>query len=190
MFSLTGCGHAASPVNKSGINEKYPEAHILLLDGNSASIDGNPLKEFDYSWRADPSLPEARFEGTAPDETLCAYIAHDIIYYPEIAESAFTKENYDGEQEWVTKYTADGLQDFIFGTLPVLGSDFPSEMMHSAEEAYKNPVIHITEPGEYILEGAFNGQLFFDFGDEDFYSVARSKRLAGSSGISKHRHVV
>lgn len=167
LLSLTGCGQPASSVNGSGIYEKYPEAHVLQLNGNTASVDGEALKEFDYIWHANPSLSEASFEGTAPDETLGAYVAHDIIYYPEIPESEFVKENYDGEQEWVTRFTADGLQDYIFGTLPVLGSEFPSAMMHSADEAYKNPVIHITEPGEYIIEGTFNGQLFFDFGDED-----------------------
>ncbi len=167
VLSLAGCGKSAPVVAESGIYDKYPEAHILQLKGNTASIDGETLKEFDYSWRADPSLTEARFEGNAPDENLSAYVAHDIIYYPDIPESAFVKENYDGEQEWVTRFTADGLQNYIFGTLPVLGSEFPSEMMHSADEAYENPVIHITEPGKYIVEGTFKGQLFFDFGDSD-----------------------
>lgn len=167
ILTLSGCGHPATKANGSEIREKYPEAHVLQLNGNAAKIDGEALKEFDYVWRADPSLSEAQFDGTAPDEDLCAYIAHDVIYYPEIPESDFSKENYDGESEWVTRFTAAGLQDYIFGTLPVLGSEFPSAMMHSADEAYKNPVIHITQPGEYIIEGTFNGQLFFDFGDED-----------------------
>ena len=167
VLALTGCNQVAPLVNASDIYERYPEAHVLRLNGNTASIDGETLKEFDYSWRADPALSEAQFSGTEPDESLGAYIAHDIIYYPEIPESEFVKEEYDGEQEWVTRFTVDGLQDYIFGTLPVLGSEFPSEMMHSADEAYNNPVIHITQPGEYIIEGTFNGQLFFDFGDED-----------------------
>lgn len=166
-LSLTGCGKAVPSADNSDIYGKYPEAHVLQLNGNTARIDGEELKEFDCTWRADPSLPEAQFDGTAPDAALRAYIAHDIIYYPEIPESEFVKEDYDGEQEWVTRFTADGLQDYIFGTLPVLGSEFPSEMMHAADEAYKNPVIHITQPGEYIIEGSFNGQLFFDFGDGD-----------------------
>ena len=141
--------------------------HILKLNGSSAALDGEELKEFDYTWIFDPSMEEPEFTGTEPDTELAAYIAHDIIYYPEISESEFTKENYDGEQEWVTRYTAEGLEDYIFATLPVLGNDLPAEMMHSAEDAYNNPVIHITQPGEYIIEGTFNGQLFFDFGDED-----------------------
>ena len=167
LFTLTGCGQSALADNASGANEKYPNAHILQLDGNRASLDGKTLEEFDCTWQISPDLPQAQIVGTAPDSAMQAYIAHDIIYYPEIPESAFVKENYDGEQEWVTRYTADGLQDYIFGTLPVLGLSLPTEMMHSAEEAYKNPVLHITQPGEYILQGSFNGQIFFDFGDED-----------------------
>ena len=167
VLSLTGCSQSAPIVSEAGLYEKYPEAHVLQLNGNTASLDGNALQEFDYSWRADPSLPEAKFDGTVPDEALPAYIAHDIIYYPEIPEASFTREEYDGEQEWVTRYTADGLENYIFGTLPILGDTFPADMMHSAEDAYANPVIHVTEPGEYIIEGSFNGQLFFDFGDEE-----------------------
>ena len=166
-ISLAGC---ASPVPAAGnpdVHEKYPDAHVLRLNGDTAELDGEKLTEFDYVWRVDPSLSEAQFEGTEPDKNLDAYIAHDVIYYPEIPASAFVKENYDGEQEWVTRYTAEGLQDYIFGTLPVLGSELPAEMMHSAEDAYENPVLHITRPGEYIIEGTFNGQLFFDFGEED-----------------------
>lgn len=167
VFLFAGCSQSDSAADNSGLSEKYPDAHLLQLNGNTASMDGTALDEFDYTWRFDPSLSEAQFEGTEPDEALGAYIAHDVIYYPEISESAFVKETYDGEEEWVTRFTAEGLQDYIFGTLPVLGSEFPSEMMHSADEAYDNPVIHITQPGEYIIEGSFNGQLFFDFGDEE-----------------------
>ena len=93
-LSLAGCGGSAPAVTGSDAHEKYPEAHILRLNGNTASLDGVPLEEFDYVWRAAPDLPEAQFTGTKPDETLGAYIAHDVIYYPEIPESAFTKEDF------------------------------------------------------------------------------------------------
>lgn len=164
--SAAGCsgGNGKTTADLTGA---YPEAHVLHLDGQHAALDGTPLKEYDYTWRADPELPEPEFSGTKPDETLRAYLAHDIIYYPEISEASFTKEEYDGEQEWVTSYTADGLQDYLFGTLPVLGAELPTEMMHTAEEAYRNPVVHITAPGTYVVEGSFDGQLFFDFGDEE-----------------------
>lgn len=141
--------------------------HLLLLDGKSATLDGAEVPEYDYVWRADPSLAEPEFTGTEPDGTLPAYIAHDVIYYPRLPASSFEKENYDGETEWVTRYTAEGLEEYIFGTLPVLGTELPEEMTFTAEEAYANPVLHITQPGEYVLEGSFEGQLFFDFGDGD-----------------------
>lgn len=166
VFSLTGCGRFAAI--KDGTDEKYPEAHVLQLNGDSASLDGAALEEFDYTRRISPELCEVQFSGAKPDASLDAYIAHDVIYYPEIDESAFRKDDYNGEQEWVTNYTADGLEQYVFGTLPILGSEIPTEMMHSAEEAYDNPVIHITKPGEYIIEGSFHGQLFFDFGDDAF----------------------
>ncbi len=167
---LSACGNSAEN-NLSGSSEKSPErhsnAHILELKGTSASLDGTDLPEYDYTWKVNPAFEGEQYEGTEPEEGLSAYIAHDIIYYPEIPESEFAIENYDDDQEWVTRYTAEGLEDFIFSTLPVLGSELPKEMMHSAEEAYQNPVIHITEPGEYVIEGSFNGQLWFDFGEEE-----------------------
>ncbi len=158
-----------APAGKTGtdIYSRYPEAHILRLDGSKASLDGQDLPEYDYVRKIDPSFEGEQFTGTEPEAGLAAYIAHDIIYYPEIPAEAFSKENYDGEQEWVTHYTADSMKDFFFGTLPVLGNELPSAMMHSADEAYANPVIHICEPGSYIIEGEFSGQLWFDFGDED-----------------------
>ena len=188
IIMLTGCGRAEVPDGNpemSDIYSRYPQAHVLRLDSGKASLDGTALKEFDYTWQVDPSFSGEQFTGTKPDEALGAYIAHDIVYYPEIPESEFSKEEYDGETEWVTRYTAAGLEDYIFGTLPVLGTELPTEMMHSAEEAYGNPVIHITEPGEYIIEGSFNGQLMFDFGDEeDTFSNKDAKAVVIFNGAS------
>ena len=172
VFSLCGCGQMQNPSSpqvssSASIYEKYPNAHLLRLSGNEAVLDGKLLPSFDYTWQVDPSFEGEMYTGTKPSEDLDAYIAHDIIYYPQIEESQFSKENYDGETEWVTRYTAKGLEQYIFGTLPLLGSDLPKEMMHTASEAYNNPVIHITKPGEYIVEGSFDGQLMFDLGDED-----------------------
>ena len=170
---ISGCGSLRNETTGLGgsgstdITGLYQDAHLLQLKGTSATLDGAELKEFDYTWKVDPSFEGERFEGTEPEEGVAAYIAHDIVYYPEIPAENFAKENYDGEQEWVTRYTAEGLEDYIFSTLPILGNDLPTEMMHSAEEAYNNPVIHITAPGTYIVEGSYNGQLWFDFGEEE-----------------------
>ena len=45
-------------------------------------------------------------------------------------------------------------------------------MTHSAEDAYANPVLHITEPGVYSLEGTWNGQIWIDVGENEGDNVA------------------
>ena len=174
--SLAACNGGESAV--SGVSETEPTttastkseqttANNLTLSGDKATLDGQALEEFDYTWHCDPAHEEPYYSGDEPSTDAAAYVAHDIVYYPEIEESAFKKEEYDGETEWVTHYTAEGLSDYLFSTLPVLGNDLPTEMMHTAEEAYKNPVLHITKPGEYVLSGEWNGQVLVDLGDSD-----------------------
>lgn len=168
-LSLTACGEnntTSGNVTGTDVTEKYSGAHILMLNGSSAELDGNALEEYDYTRLISPADAEETFTGTEPSSDAPAYIAHDIIYYPEVEESAFSKEVYDDETEWVTHYTAEGSEDYLFGTLPVLGNELPTEMMHSAQEAYANPVLHITAAGTYILEGTWNGQIWVDLGND------------------------
>lgn len=40
-----------------------------------------------------------------------------------------------------------------------------SLMTHSAQEAYNNPVLHITKAGTYELKGSWHGQIWIDVGD-------------------------
>ena len=40
-------------------------------------------------------------------------------------------------------------------------------MMHSEDEAAENKVLHITQPGTYMLEGEWQGQIWVDLGDKD-----------------------
>ena len=162
--------------SQADICKQYPNAEVLKLDGNTASLNDSALKEYNYTWAFDPSMSEPEYSGDKPDTSEC-YIAHDIVYYPEIDEDKFVRENYDGEMEWVTHYTANGLTDYLFSTLPVLGSELPKNMMHSAEEAYNNPVLHITQPGEYILQGTWNGQIYVDLGDKDECFTDESKKV-------------
>lgn len=159
------------------------DTHIITLsssaqaDGSyshSATLDGETVSEYDYTWHADPSevhddvknAPAEYYTGTEPGDD-AVYIAHDIYYYPELDADHFVKVNYDGEQEWAYYYTAEGYEDYIFGTLPASGSSVPTSMMHTADEAYDNAVLHITEPGTYILEGEWHGQIWIDLGDSD-----------------------
>ncbi|MBQ6773505.1 MAG: carbohydrate-binding domain-containing protein [Synergistaceae bacterium] len=44
-------------------------------------------------------------------------------------------------------------------------------MTHSSEEAYNNPVLHITQPGTYRLSGTWNGQIWFDPGSSEEVTV-------------------
>ena len=152
----------------SAQNEDGSWSHAALYEGEEAP-------EYDYVWHADPSQahdevkdsPAEYYTGQAPDGGDPVYIAHDIYYYPELDADGFQRENYDGEMEWVYRYTAEGYEDYIFSTLPVSGSTLPTQMMHSAEEAYENAVLHITQPGTYVLEGEWHGQIWIDLGDTD-----------------------
>lgn len=164
--------------------DTYEGAHTIVLssdvlgDGTvkcAATLDGQAVPEYDYTWHADPSAehgevknaPAEYYTGTAPSGDDSVYIAHDIFYYPQLPASGFKLQNYDGEQEWCYYYTAAGLENRIFATLPVEGSTVPESMMHSPEEAYNNPVLHITKPGTYIIEGEWQGQIWVDLGDQD-----------------------
>lgn len=143
---------------------------------HTATLDGAAVPEYDYVWHADPSVdhdevknsPAEYFTGTAPTGQDSVYIAHDIIYYPLLDQSKFQQVNYDGETEWVYFYEAEGYEQYIFSTLPSLGTGFPSQMMHSAEEAYDNAVLHITQAGTYKVEGNWHGQIRIDLGEDAF----------------------
>lgn len=166
---------AAIRVTSEDVYKLYPDAHRLVLSESGATLDGAALEEFDYAWHADPSSehkdvkgsPAEYYTGTKPETDAAAYIAHDIAYYPSLDQSSFKKLRYDGEQEYAYYYTAEGYTDYIFATLPVHGNDFPSQMMHTEEEAYANPVLHLTKAGTYILEGDWKGQILIDLGDKD-----------------------
>ena len=145
-----------------------PGDNVIVLSGQTATINGEAVSGYEYVWHTDPSSDKEWCEGTEPKESDDVYIAHDIWYYPELNEDGFTKENYDGESEWVYRYTAEGLTDYVYSTLPDRGDELPTYMMHSASDAYDDPVLHITKPGTYILQGTWDGQIFVDLGEEAF----------------------
>ncbi|MCQ2550191.1 MAG: carbohydrate-binding domain-containing protein [Lachnospiraceae bacterium] len=168
---LYGCGEApAEQVNTANVmegNSTEETAVVIELQGDTAVLDGQAIEEFEYTWHSDPAKTEEWYEGTEPNTENKAYIAHDIWYYPELNEDGFSKVEYDGENEWAYHYTAEGYTDFIYATLPIQGETVPTEMMHSAKEAYDNPVLHITKPGTYILQGNWNGQIMIDLGEKE-----------------------
>ena len=135
---------------------------------HGATLNGSAIPEYDYVWHIDPTKKEPYYTGTAPSGNDAVYIAHDIYYYPLLDESKFKKVSYDGETEWVYFYEAEGLENYIFSTLPNLRSGFPSQMMHSPDEAYDNAVLHITKAGTYKLQGEWHGQIRIDLGEDSF----------------------
>ena len=160
---LCSCGTTTTEEDITTVGD----AVVIELQGDKATIDGQAIEEFDYTWHSDPSESTEWYEGTEIATDKGAYIAHDIWYFPELNEDGFTKVEYDGETEWAYNYTADGLTDFIYATLPVQGEAIPTEMMHSTQEAYDNPVLHITKPGTYVIQGNWNGQIMIDLGEKD-----------------------
>ncbi len=171
MFGMTTFATESENVNKIVLFSTQSGENYT----NTATLNGETVPEYDYTWHADPSVehtdvknsPAEYYTGTKPTGEDAVYIAHDIVYYPELDENKFQKVNYDGEQEWVYMYEAEGYEKYIFSTLPVQKNGFPTEMMHSEEEAYQNAVLHITKPGTYELVGDWHGQILIDLGDED-----------------------
>lgn len=171
-LSVVGCGKNQSQAEKA----KYPDATIIELNDDKASLDGEKIEEYDYTWNCDPStvhdeienVPAEYYTGTKPETEAAAYIDHELYYFPLLDESGFKKVRYDGEQEWAYYYNDGENNDYIFATLPNLGQKLPVQMMHSAEDAAKNKVLHITKPGKYVLLGAWNGQIKIDCGDDSF----------------------
>jgi len=163
MFSLFGCSNSE---NKEESKVTYENAITIKLNGDSATIDGNVIEEFDYTWNVDPSVvhdevknaPAEYYTGEKPDTDDICYIDHELYYYPLLDESLFKLVNYDGENN-----------DYIFATLPNLNKGkVPTDMMHSSEEASNNKVLHITKEGTYILSGNWNGQIKVDLGEDAF----------------------
>lgn len=147
-----------------------------VIDLTAATLNGQAVPEYDYVWHADPTTdhgevknsPAEYYTGTKPSGEDAVYIAHDIYYYPQLDQSKFKQVNYDGETEWVYFYEAPGYENYIFCTLPSLRTGFPSHMMHTAAEAYENPVLYITQPGTYTLQGKWKGQVRIDLGEDAF----------------------
>ena len=151
-----------------------PVSRIVLQSG-SAMLNGKTVPEYDYVWHADPftvhdevkNAPAEYYTGTKPSGKDTVYIAHDIYYFPEVPAGGFQQVHYDDDTEWAYYYPVEKYQDYIWATLPVRGSGVPTEMMHTEEDAWDNPVLYITKPGTYEISGTWQGQIRIDLGDPD-----------------------
>ncbi len=173
VFSLSACGNTSTPAEAEKIT--YENAKVLVLGGDTATLDGAELEVFDYTWHCDPATihdevdnaPAEYHTGTRPQTDAAAYIDHDLYYFPALEESGFRPIDYDGENEWAYYYTDGENNAYIFATLPRLGNSLPTQMMHTETEAAENQVLHIAKPGTYVLQGEWNGQIRIDLGDQD-----------------------
>lgn len=184
--SVTPAEESSDPSAENTPVAKVEGAKVITLsstenaDGtwsHSAMVDGETVTEYDYTWNVDVTVehdevknaPAEYYTGTAPDGEKGVYIAHDIFYYPELPQEDFVLVQDGMDSEWAYYYQLAGYEEYIFGTLPAAnnGKSFPTEMMHSAEDAYQNAVLHITEAGVYQLEGTWHGQIWIDLGDTD-----------------------
>lgn len=176
---LAGCSGADKP------GEEYADARRIVLAGHSATLDGAAVPEYDYVWHCDPTVshgevknaPAEYHTGTAPSGDDAVFIDSDLPYYPSLPQADFAQVPYDGETEWAYYYRDGEHEDFIFATLPVLGRAFPAGMMHTEEEAAENRVLHITEPGTYVLTGEWRGQILVDLGDQEECFADESKKV-------------
>lgn len=173
------------------------DAHYISFNSNTedtdaaVTIDGEAVPEYDYTWKVDLTTlhtdvddsPAEYFEGTEPGDD-DVYIAHDVVYLPDSLKDQFTTTVKDDDETEIACYydndviasLVDDLLDndnysltsatkFIFATLPNTAAK--STMLHSEEEAYNNPVLHINSPGTYVLSGNWNGQLWIDGNGDD-----------------------
>ena len=175
LIVFAACSSKTAVGTQDKLADRYPDAHVIVLSGDSAAVDGISVEESDYTWHVDPSAvhdevknaPAEYYTGTKLDTDSAVYIDHELYYYPSLDRNGFKLVNYDGEREYAYYYTDGENDEYIFATLPVLGNSFPSAMMHTEEEAAANKVLHITKAGTYILEGSWKGQIWIDLGDKD-----------------------
>lgn len=174
FLCMAGCT-PNEEVKAENLSKTHPAAHTLKLYTDRAKLDGEAVQIFDYTWHCDPGVshdevkdaPAEYHTGTQPQTDAAVFIDKDLYYFPELPADGFSRINYDGETEWAYYYTDGEHNEYIFATLPDLGNSLPVQMMHSAQEAAENQVLHITQPGEYILEGTWKGQIRVELGDRD-----------------------
>lgn len=117
-------------------------------------------------------LGEIAADGDALYNTYGVYIARDVHYMPNNLNFNQTVKN-DDETEYACYYDSSIVTEaraanpnvtysgnIIFATMPKANSI--NTMTFSANDAYSNPVLHITKPGIYELSGTWSGQIWID----------------------------
>ena len=140
-----GTANGAGAANTSGTEEKADTSKGILdtlgdMFGSVFSLSGSSVQyENATTIRLSDSGITVNGSAVSTDESAAVYTANDIIYYED-------RETYD-----------DG---YTYG-------EGTADDKHTAEEAAAQTVVHITEPGTYILSGKLSaGQIFVDLGDD------------------------
>lgn len=166
ILSLASCTQKTKPIQST---------HQIKFANNEAFLDDKKITEYNYTWHIDSKgdydavkdSPAEYYTGDKPDEKDGIWIAHDIKYFPMIDKNKFYETYRNNDLEWDTNYENEKYKNFIFASLPRGNNgEIPENMMHSEEEAYKNPCLHITKEGTYELTGKWNGQIFVDLGKD------------------------
>lgn len=181
FLTLTSCAKKID-VDRS---VKADDTYHLSFDNGEVFLDGNKVKEYDYIWHIDSNgdysevkdSPSEYYEGIVPEDPIGVWVAHDIKYFPMIDKNKFYKTEVNANMEWATNYENEKYNDLLFASLPRKDDEFPSHMMHTKEEAYENPCLHITEPGTYELSGKWRGQIFIDLGKNSKVDINKKINL-------------
>lgn len=171
------CAGCSATDTVSGGENTYADTNrdtkIIVLNGDTATLDGKEVEQTDYTWRVDytavhddvENAPAEYYTGTKSDADI--YIDHELYYYPDFGLDNYELITYDGEKEYALYYR-DGVNDgYIFATLPNLSKDVISTMLHTEDEAAENKVLHIKSGGTYILEGEWKGQINIEIPDDE-----------------------
>ena len=113
------------------------------------------------------------------------YVARDIRYVPstlEFSSTTVAKEKNGQDKCYVSYYgTKAGVaaNTYILAALPADNGSLETvkaAMTHTAAEAAKYPVLHITKPGIYELSGTWQGQIYVDIPDKSVTDDLKSEK--------------
>ena len=161
----------------------------VSTSSSSVNLADDGIEVYDCVWNVTPEAGEYwTYNGISYDDEqdvqdamgieendTGVYIAYDVRYVPdtlEFSSKTVAKESGGQDQCYVSYYSESlaGSSNYILAALPADNSSnlttLKASMTHSASEARKNPVLHITKKGIYALSGTWNGQIWVDIPDE------------------------
>ena len=173
---------------------------IELSNASTSSVEtsaASTLYVEEYVWHVDADHDEEYWTNASDseiyeDEILAnvgmiegVYVARDIRYVPstlEFSSTTVAKEKNGQDKCYVSYYgTKAGVaaNTYILAALPADNGSLETvkaAMTHTAAEAAKYPVLHITKPGIYELSGTWQGQIYVDIPDKSVTDDLKSEK--------------